>query len=169
MNIRSEILKEHSKKQTIKIAAYVGNNAKRFSELMSIFFKDEHLITQRSAWVVSYCVQAHPELIKPYLKEIVTYLQKPVHDAVKRNIVRILQNMEIPKGLRGRLANSCFHLLSSPKEAVAIKVFSMSVLFNLSKTEPGLSNELRIIIEDQLPYASAGFLSRGKKILNNLK
>jgi hypothetical protein len=44
-----------------------------------------------------------------------------------------------------------------------------TVLANLVEKQPGLKSELRIIIEDELPYGSAGFLSRGKKILKKLK
>jgi len=33
----------------------------------------------------------------------------------------------------------------------------MTVLLNIVKKEPDLKKELKILIEDQLPYASAGF------------
>jgi hypothetical protein len=169
MNIRSELLKIHSKQQTIKIAKYIGEDPQKFSILMKLFFKDENIVVQRSAWVVSYCSISHPQLLKPYLKDVLYYLEKPVHDAVKRNIVRVLQDFDIPRNLTGRLTNTCFRLLTSNKEAVAVKVFSMTILYNLTRNEPDLINELKIRIEDQLPYASPAFLSRGRKILNKIK
>jgi hypothetical protein len=53
-------------------------------------------------------------------------------------------------------------------DPIAIKVFSMTVLFNISKNVPEFRDELAIIIEDQMPYGSAGFKSRGKKTLKGL-
>jgi hypothetical protein len=50
-----------------------------------------------------------------------------------------------------------------------VKVFGMTVLANLCEKLPELKNELRIIIEDQMPYGSAGFKSRGSKILKKLQ
>lgn len=44
----------------------------------------------------------------------------------------------------------------------------MTILHNLSKEHPDLKNELRVAIEEQMPYASAGFKSRGNKILKAL-
>lgn len=169
MNIREELLKEHSKKQTTKIVNFIGNDAKKFKELMYLFFNDEYRVVQRSAWVVNNCAEAHHELIKPYLEKMIDYLQKPVHDAVRRNTVRIFQFIDIPKKLTGKVASVCFDLLQSKKEPVAVKVFSMTVLSKLCNKEPGLINELHLIIEAQLPYSTAGFKSRAKKVLKQLE
>ena len=45
----------------------------------------------------------------------------------------------------------------------------MTVLYNITLKIPELADELKIIIEDQMPYGSAGFKSRGKKILKGLQ
>ncbi|CAN5372754.1 hypothetical protein BH23BAC1_BH23BAC1_12370 [soil metagenome] len=91
-----------------------------------------------------------------------------VHNAVKRNILRILQFIEIPDNLLGLAADVTFETMSSGKEPVANKTFAMSVLYNISKKEPDLKRELKILIEDRMPYESAAFTSRGKKFLNEL-
>lgn len=170
MNIKEELLKEHSKVQVIRLSTYIGDDPSRFKILMDIFFNSEYRITQRASWVVSYCVQNHPKLIRPYLKKMILHLAKPgLHDAVKRNIVRILQFVDIPRSLWGHVVTNCFQLLNSASEPIAVKVFSMTVLFNIAKHEPDLQSELKMMIEDQMPYASAGFISRGKKILSALK
>lgn len=168
MNLREEILKEHSKKQTIKIVKFIGNDAKKFKELMYLFFNDEYRVVQRSAWIVNNCAENYPELIKPYIKKMIAYLQKPVHDAVRRNTVRIFQFIDIPKNLAGQVATVCFDLLQSKTEPVAVKVFSMTVLAKICKTEPEMKNELKLLIEQQLPYSTTGFLARAKKVLKQL-
>ncbi|MEO8150662.1 MAG: hypothetical protein ABI723_23725 [Bacteroidia bacterium] len=165
MSIREALLKEHSKAQTNRIVNYIGDDEKKFAELMDLFFNDEYRVVQRSAWSVSNCAEAHPQLIMPYLKKMIELLGEDVHNAVKRNIVRVLQFIDIPKKHYGKAAQACFDLLLSKDEPVAVKVFAMTVIANISKHEPDLKNELRIIINDQLPYSSAGFKSRAKKIL----
>jgi hypothetical protein len=45
----------------------------------------------------------------------------------------------------------------------------MTVLFNIVKKYPELKDELKMSIEDQLPYGSAGFKSRGRRILKSLE
>lgn len=169
MNLREALLKEHSKKQTMIIVNYIGDDEKKFAELMQLFLYHEYRVEQRSAWAVSYCAEVHPHLILPYMKPMIDLLKKKnVHDAVKRNIVRILQFIDIPKKYFAKLANACFDLLLSKEEPVAVKVFSMTVLANICKYEPALASELRLVIEDQLPYGSAGFKSRADKVLREI-
>lgn len=168
MNIRTALLQEHSKIQVLKIAAYIGAAPERFAELIQLFLGYDYRITQRAAWVVSACADQHPQLLHPHLEDLILNLGQPVPDAVKRNTIRVLQYLEIPENLQGRLADICFNYLAG-KEPVAIKVFAMTVLLNLSKQEPALKNELRILIEDQLPYSSPAFVARGHKTLRSLK
>ena len=168
MDFKKELLKEHSKKQTTKIVNYIGHDPKRFNLLVKAFLSGPYRVTQRAAWPLSNCVRACPGLINPHLKSVLKMLdKKDAHVAVKRNILRLLQDIEIPKKFYGVLADKCFELMD-PQEAIAVRVFSMSVLAAIAQKEPDLKRELRILIEDQLPFASAGFLSRAKKVLKTL-
>ena len=169
MNLRAEILKEHSKKQTQKIATFIGDNEKLFAELMDLFFANEYRVTQRAAWVVSKCYDQHPKLLTVYLKPLIENLSHShLHDAVKRNTLRILQFVELALELQGLAFQNCMNLFISAEEPIAVKVFAMTVLSNICKQEPDLKNEVKIVIENQLPYASAGFKSRAKKVLKEL-
>ncbi len=166
MDLRKEILKEHSKAQCNKIVEWVGADQKRFDELFNLFLHDEYRVVQRSAWPISYCVIAHPFFIKKHWGKLIKNLQKPgIHDAVKRNSIRLLKDMEIPEKYRGEIMDICFKYLGSPTEAVAVKVFSMIVLGNLSKYYPEIIPEIKLVIEEQLPNQTAGFKSRAKKLL----
>ena len=167
-NLREEILKEHSKIQCNKITAWVGDDQKRFDELFSLFLNDDHLVTQRASWPLSYCVSAHPRLMKKGMNRLVKNLQKPsLHDAVKRNTLRILQEIYIAKEYEGAVMNICFQYVESPVEAVAIKAFSLTVLGNLAKKYPEILPEILLLIEIQLPNQTAAFASRAKRLLHN--
>jgi hypothetical protein len=170
MDFRDALQKEHSKAQTIKIADYVGVNKPRFKKLIEVYLAGPYRITQRAAWPLSMCVERHPSLIRPHLSRILRYASRPdIHVAVKRNTVRLLQFVEIPTRLSGAVAHLCFGFLQDRKEAIAVRVFSMTVLAQLSRKEPDLKNELKLIIESELPYASAGFRSRAAKTLKQIR
>lgn len=169
MDIRKEILKEHSKKNSLKIANWVENDRRRFDELMGLFLHDEYRVVQRSSWIVKMVADERPEWINSYIKEMLEYCLTPVHNAVKRNVIRILQEIKIPKAIQGLAATVCFDFLSSPEEPVAVKVFSMTVLANIALEEPDMKNELMSIIGEQMEFGTPGFKSRGKKILAMLE
>ena len=77
MDLRGEILKEHSKAQCDKIVAWVGSSQSRFDELFKLFLNDNYRVTQRAAWPLSYCVRTHPALIKKNFAKLIDNLQKP--------------------------------------------------------------------------------------------
>lgn len=168
MDIRVELLKEHSKAQATKIADFIGNDTSKFDELIQLFLGDHYRTNQRAAWVLSKCSDRYPELLEPYFEPLIKNLNGHVHVAVKRNTLRVLQDIALPENLWGITVDICFKILESNQEAIAVKVFAMTVLNNIVQKEPDLKNELRIILEDQMDYGSAGFRSRAKKILKTL-
>lgn len=170
MKLRETILEEHSKAQCIKIVNWVGNSQKRFDALFDLFLHDEYRVVQRAASPVSYCVQAHPSFIEKHYGALLDNLKKPgIHNAVKRNTVRLLQNTAIPKKWQGRVMELCFQYISDPQEKVAVKAFSLTVLSGLALQYPEIVPEMSLIIEDQLPCQTAAFKVRAKQFLKAVK
>ena len=167
--LRNEILKEHSKAQCARIVKWVGHNQQRFDELFSLFLHDEYRVVQRATWPLSNTVVAYPQLIAKHWAALIKNLKKPgLHDAVKRNSIRLMQDINIPKKYQGAVMHICFNYLEAPATALAVKVFSMSVLGNLAALYPEIIPELKLLIADQLPHQTAGFKSRAKKVLKAL-
>ncbi len=171
MDLRHEILLEHSRLQTLKISDWIGSDKKRLAQLMDMFLHDETKVVQRAAWVVRMLYEKHPQIILPYLEQLINRMNEPgMHVAVKRNVVGILQDVAIPESLQGQVMNTCFDMLADPKETIAVRCHSMTVLDNLSKTYPEIRQELVTIIQDQLEHeTTAGFKARAKKILKSAK
>jgi len=166
MNIKTALLKEHSKKQCAAIVKFIGNDQKKFDELFDLFLHDEYRVVQRAGWPISYCVEKYPDLIKKHFTKLLKNLDKKgIHDAVKRNTVRLLQYVEIPEKFHGQVMDLCFRYISSPSEAVAIKAFSITVLQNLAKQYPEIVNELKLIIEERWNYETVAFKTRASKLL----
>src|SRR3546814_5167527 len=102
MDLQSQIMLRHDKQNMILIREYVGDDPQRFANLMKLFLSDQYRIQQRTSWAVMHCVTRQPTLITPYLEKRINLLDKPVHDAVKRNITRILRDIDIPKAFHGQ-------------------------------------------------------------------
>ena len=169
MNIREELLKEHSKQQALKIANYACSSPKYFKELMNCFIDNEYRIAQRAAWSVSWASQKQPELVKPYIKILVAQLnRKNIHNSVIRNSLRILQKINIPQKFHGEVMNSCFNFIQQPATPVAFKSFSLKILGNFAKIYPEIKNELKVIIEERWGTETAGFKAKAKHILKQI-
>lgn len=169
MNLREEILKEHSKSHALKIAAYACSSKGNFKELMKCFLDGEYRLAQRAAWSVSWAARKKPEMVFPHIKDIVSVLHKKnVHNAVIRNAVRVLQEIDIPEQYHGEVMDACFQFIEKPSTAVAIKAFSLTTLSNLSEHYPEIKPELKLIIEDGWEHETPAFRARARKILARL-
>lgn len=164
MNLRNLILEKHSKEQMLLVVDYVGNNKKKFDELMHLFLFDDYRVSQRASWAVLHCIQKNPSFAKKYLPMMLDNLKNPIHDAVVRNTIRILDIVEIPENLHAQVMDICYELVTKNTSPIAVKAFSIGVLTKLSKLYPELKNELKAIIDDQLPTASPAIKSRAKRI-----
>ena len=166
MNIRETLLEEHSKAQCKKIVDFIGDDKKRFAVLMKEFLGNEYRVTQRAAWPLSNIAIKYPALIQPYFPSLIKMLEKPgVHNAVLRNITRILQAIEIPKRFHGRIMTTSFQFISDINTPVAVKAFALTILDRLSGHYPEIRQELKLIIEERWPHESAAFKSRARHIL----
>ena len=167
-DLASEILKEHSKKNTVRLARWVGYDAGRFALLMNLFLADDLQCKRRSSWIMTHCIEMHPELAVPWIQKLITQcLHKNAHDAVQRNVMRSLQFVNIPKGKRGIVVNAGFEILHSVRSSIAAKAFSMTVLARIACQEPDLKHELAIVLGEILANpGTAGLHARARLVLN---
>lgn len=171
MDIKEELLKAkiHFKEDALRITSYACSSPKRFAELMDCFLSNEYRLAQRAAWSVSWAARQKPQLIKPYIKDLVAQLPRTdVHNAVIRNSVRILEAIEIPEELHGDVMNACFGFIEKVSTPAAIKAFSLTTLSNLSNYYPEIKQELKLIIEERWNIETPAFKARAKKILKTI-
>lgn len=170
MNLVAELEKRHSVATKNRIMRHVGTDRKRFGELVKIFLGSNYRLTQWAGWPLSDIVKRHPEMIRPYLRPMLKSLDRPgMHDAVKRNVMRLLQFIDIPAGMAGLAFDKAFALFSDTGQPVAVRVFSMQVMADVAMKVPELKNEVCLAIEQHLPYGSPGYRSRARRLLKTLK
>ena len=167
--LQEQIAAEHSKSQTIRIVRWIGHDAERLAALMDIFLGSDYRLTQRSAWVVRYVGEYSPALLGPWHERMIASMnRKPVHGAVKRNVLRMYECIEIPSRLYDALAEIGFSYLADAQEDVAVRCTAMTVLGKICQAVPDLKPELRLLVEEHYEHGSAAFKSRARKVLGRM-
>jgi hypothetical protein len=170
MDIRQEILKQHSKQNTLRIANLIGNDEELIRKLLDLSLGDDHDIARKAAWILRCCFEKYPQELKNHIPRLIKFLhKKDVHHAVRRNILGILKAVDIPAKYYGELIDTCFGYIESGKETVAVKAFSIDIIANIASGEPAILQELKLVLEDQLPYGTSGFKSKASKIIKSVK
>lgn len=167
MNIAETLSEGQSRATTQAIVAYIGDDPERFAELVRVFDRGDYRIKQLSAWPISVVAEDHPELLVPHLGKLTAYLpRKDVHSAVKRSVTRLLQFVDVPRRLHGKVFSHCLDLIADPSETVAVRCFALTAAARIAKDEPALMNELRLVAESQREHAAAGMNVRIRRLLS---
>ncbi len=74
-------------------------------------------------------------------------INNPSHDAVVRNVLRILIHTPIPEDLQGEIYSFCFSNIISKNQAVAIRAFSLSLCTKVAYLYPELKEEVLSIAD----------------------
>ncbi len=165
MNIRETLAIENCKANSLKVVDYIGDDAKKFADLMSIFFNDEYRISQRAAYVFMLSVDRFPNLAKPYLKKLVAQLdRKDVHDSIRRNVIRAFQFIEIPPNLEGEIFSHCVDLIEDMSEPIAIRAFALTVATRIAENEKPLIDELVLTVEKYMLNPTPALKVRIRKL-----
>jgi hypothetical protein len=162
--------KDFSASQKMIAVRHIGTDEQRFGKVLHEFFKGPYRHTQRAAGALVEVVKRHPEMLRPYLRRFLIQLdQEGSYPAMTRNILRILQFVDIPKSLEGRAVNTAMRIMQDSNELVAAKVFAMTMLGKIAHRHKELTNEVRTVIENRYSYSTAAFRSRARRVLKALE
>jgi len=163
-------MKRQSLVRCNRIIKWIGNDEQRFGQLVKLFFKGEYRLTQHAAWPMSHCIRNYPFLANPFFKKFIDQLSdSKAHIAAKRNIVRLLQFVDVPGRFQGKLMDCCFRFISDPEEAIAVKAFSLNILSKMGDLFPEILPEIKSVIEARWDFETPAFHSRAKKILRKIQ
>lgn len=159
----------------IKEAEWVAEsaiaNGEILKKLLEYSFSDDKKLAFRASWTLSKIFDKYPEVINPDLQRIIGALDNLDNESVQRSFLRIISMSDldlVSARHHGILADHCFKMLKSGFSAIAVKAYSMEIIYKLAILYPELANELSGTIQMLQGEGSAGILARGHLILKKL-
>jgi 8-oxo-dGTP diphosphatase len=153
------------------IAISALENPAVFNKLLEYSFSSEKKLSFRASWTLTKVCDKFPEVFYPYLAQIVETLDKLDNESTLRSFLRILSLGDLGKInnlQQGILTDFCFARLNSGFSSIAVKAYSMEILYKLTLIYPELANELMASIRMLMEDGSAGITSKGRTILKKL-
>ncbi len=148
------------------IANAALNNTTLIDWLFEFMLEGKDTLARTSSEIIRHISDKDPNIVQPYIDELIEALEKPYHAGIKRCIFRMFQKAEFNNDQSGKLLDISFRYLQNRSNPIAPRVFAMTTIYNISKKFPELLPELDATISDNLSQESAGFQNRAKKILN---
>lgn len=164
-------LGDSSRALSLLTASMVYDEPSLFSIFIDLALKDEKQYAERASRVICICSHSYPELFKPHCSRVISALKKLRSEGAMRNFLKTLAEVPVKLTRKDKsiLLNQCFDYLVSNDYPVAVQVFSMQILYNLSGEIPEIGEELYRILGEKMPDASAGYRSRARRIMLQIK
>jgi hypothetical protein len=126
---------------------------------------------KRANWILHHISDRNPKLFEPRLKQMIHHLPKAITDAEVRFVLRYFSMYQLPvdEELEGSLLNYSLKCVTDPKQAVAPRVYGMTIAYRMVERYPELATELEQTIELALENGSAAMKNRAEKILKSLR
>ena len=153
------------------IAESAAGNSEILKKLLEYSFSDDRKLAFRASWTLTKVFDKYPGIISSDMSVMIDALDKLDNESVQRSFLRIISLSDINKisaRQHGILADHCFELLKSGFSAIAVKAYSMEIIYKLAIIYPELANELSATIGMLQGEGSAGILARGHIILKKL-
>lgn len=151
------------------LVRHIGHYPEHLDVIVRKAMDDSRPENWRAMWMVDKIHDQHPELVRPYLPELIPFLLTTQNTGKKRHLLKLISLNAIPEEKLAILLNYCIDAFTDAAEPVAVRVHAMQILFNIAQKEPGFTGELIGLIEQELDYhGSAGIVSRGRKLLKKL-
>jgi 8-oxo-dGTP diphosphatase len=169
--LQSIVEKMMSSKEAEWVAESAIENQAIFVKLFEYSNSSDKKLAFRASWTLTKVCDRFPEIIYPYLEQIVRSLSKIDNESTLRSFLRILSLTDLNKissHYHGLLTDFCFNIINSGFSAIAVKAYSMEILYRLSCIYPELANELSATVNMLQGDGSAGVVARGRMIMKKL-
>ena len=171
MDLRAELLREHSARQNRKLTDYACAHPHRLAELLQLFWYGTGREQQLAADVVGWAGQRQPKWLVPHLPGLLASAQPTPaqHPAVRRAVARVLQFVPVPEEWQALAFDTCMRMLTNPAEPVAIRAYALTAAARLASPYPELAAEVLAATETVLNTTnSAALRSRAARELPKL-
>lgn len=151
-----------------KFLSYLANNPDKMEETFQLAFQSKAPVSWRAAWVLNHATQKNDTQIAAHQSQIIHILPSK-EDGHQRELLKLLEKIEIKEDLEGVLFDSCVTIWESVEKSPSVRVIAFRVLAKVALKYPEMKNELAFLTQDHyVDSLSPGIKRSLKKIYASL-
>jgi hypothetical protein len=161
---------EHILTSTYKdeMIAYLNTHPEDFEEAIQLAISDKQPYGWRSAWLLWSCMEENDKRIQGYIKKIINTISTK-GDGHQRELLKILQLMELDEEDEGILLNECVTLWGKTHSRPSVRYTAFMFINKMVARYPDLIHEIELLTEDHyLESLSPGIKLAIKRIIQKL-
>ncbi len=118
-----------------------------FMEAIELAVADKQPYSWRAAWLLWSCMEENDSRIRPYIRTIIDVIPSK-KDGHQRELLKILQQMEISEKDEGYLFDLCVTMWEKVNSRTSVRYQAFNTIVSLAGKYPPLLNEIKCLTED---------------------
>lgn len=166
-----EYLYDSSKILVVKNAELADNNPEILDFFLEAAFSGQAKYSQRAVRVIVFLLEKLPEKYSHLCPLILDELEKQSDESVIFSLLKVFTFCPLPEEEEelGALLNLAFNYIETNVNKIAIKVYSIDILYRISQKYPELKNEVLQTIKKYKYNSSMAYISRANKAIKKLR
>ena len=147
---------------------YMRAHHNEFPELIKLAIDDKQPYSWRAAWLLWSCIEENDEKLRDKVQTIIEVLPDRVYNQ-QRELLKILQMMEIDEDHEGLLFEQCVTLWKDVGNQASVRYNALKVLAKMAKKYPELTVEFSFLTRSQYTkMLSAGVKNCVSRIMTDV-
>lgn len=163
--IRSALTENNSKTSNDVLVEAVLQKPEMFDLYWGQYALIEEPVSRKAAWVIYHVILKMPQIVEPYIEELVSLVPNLKHDGEKRTAAKIFSLIDIPEKYIGFVIEQSFLWLTDTNESIAVKALSIDTIVSLCEKIPELIIELAATLQTHYDTMSPGLKNKADKAL----
>lgn len=149
--------------------SYMKSHPEDFEEAVNLAISDKQPYSWRAAWLLWSCMKKNDQRIRRYVEKIIDTIPTKCDDQV-RELLIILQRMELSDDYEGKLFDICVHIWEKIGKQPSIRYNAFKLMVKIIKKHPDLSKEITFLTESQYTESLSDTVKKSiSKMITGLK
>jgi len=131
-----------------EMESYIVAHPESFKEAIKLAIADRQPYSWRAAWLLWSCMEKNDKRIRMYVKDIVNVLPNR-KDNQKRELLKILEQMEIKEKYEALLFNHCVTIWEKIDKKPSVRLNALKILAKIANRHPDLFQEVILLTQKQ--------------------
>ena len=127
--------------------AKLNSDPSEFNEALEIALGNYQPQSWRAAWILNHSTTKNDERLQASLAQFIANLSAK-GDGHQREILKILQKMDIPEDLEGTLFDKSVTIWEDIAKSPSVRMVAFKVLVKIAAHYPEMKNEISFLVQD---------------------
>jgi hypothetical protein len=152
-----------------EMISYLTAHPEDFDEAIKLAISNKQPYSWRAAWLLWSCMDYNDQRLQKYLKKIIDTLPT-TSDNQLRELLLILQRMELKDDYSGKLLNICVNVWEKIGKQPSVRINAFKLIVKITKKHPDLKDEVIFLTQFHYLHSLSGAVKKSVfKMINDLK